>query len=88
MAFATAYKLKYGKYTASSYILVVFSACGGISIGNSMPILTAYFPVLAQDLGKGCLVRGTTTRILPYWVLPELRQVVPTYSLSVEEWPT
>ena len=26
---------------------LVFSACGGICTGNSMPILTAYFPLLA-----------------------------------------
>ena len=28
-------------------LLFVFSACGGISTGSKLPVLTAYFPVLA-----------------------------------------
>ncbi len=37
-------------------LLVVFSACDGIRTGNSMPVLTAYFPVLAYGImGKGGL---------------------------------
>ncbi len=33
--------------------LMVLSACGGINASNSTPLLTAYFPVLAQGiLGK------------------------------------
>ncbi len=37
-------------------LLVVFSACGGIRTGSRMPVLTAYFPVLAKGiLGKGGL---------------------------------
>ncbi len=37
-------------------LLVVFSACGGIRTGRRMPVLTAYFPVLAWGiLGKGGL---------------------------------
>ena len=28
-------------------VLVIFSACGGMCTGRSMPVLTAYFPVLA-----------------------------------------
>ena len=42
-------------------LLNEFSACGGIRNGNSMPVLTAYFPVLAY-LGKGWIVRDATTR--------------------------
>ena len=35
-------------------LLVVFYACGGIRTGNGMPVLTAYYPVLAYGiLGKG-----------------------------------
>ena len=40
------------------YILlsVVFSACGGIRTGIKVPVLTAYFPMLAEGiLGKGGL---------------------------------
>ncbi len=45
-------------------LLTVFSACGGIRTGSSKPpVLTAYFPVLAY----GWIVRGTTTRRVPYW---------------------
>ncbi len=37
-------------------LLVVFSACGGIRTGINLPVLTAYFPVLAEGiLGKGGL---------------------------------
>ena len=37
-------------------LLIMFSACDGMRIGCSMPVLTAYFPVLAQGiLGKGWL---------------------------------
>ena len=36
-------------------------------------------------LGNGWIVRGTTTRRLPYWatgsLLPELEQVIPIYSI-------
>ena len=32
---------------ASSSLLVVFSACGRIRTSSRMPVLTAYFPVLA-----------------------------------------
>ncbi len=43
-------------------------------------------------LGKGWIVRGTTTTRLPFWVqkalLPELEQVVPSYSLTVAVLPT
>ena len=46
-------------------LLNEFSACGGIRNGNSMPVLTAYFPVLAY-LGKGWIVRDAATRSLPY----------------------
>ncbi len=35
-------------------LLFAFSACGGIRAGSKLPVLTAYFPVLAQViLGKG-----------------------------------
>ena len=33
--------------SSNTSLLFVFSACGGIRTNNSMPILTAYFPVLA-----------------------------------------
>ncbi len=52
-----------------------YSACGGNRAGRSMPVLTAYFPVLA----KGTLGKGR---------LPKLEQVVPIYSLSVDVLPT
>ena len=36
--------------------MVVFSACGGILTDSKLPVLTAYFPVLASGiLGKGVL---------------------------------
>ncbi len=39
-----------------NYIFIVFSACGGIRTGSKLPVLTAYFPVLAKGiLGKGGL---------------------------------
>ena len=31
----------------TTMLLVVFSACGGICTGIKMPVLRAYFPVLA-----------------------------------------
>ena len=35
-------------------LLAVFSACGGMRTGSSMPFLAAYFPVLAYGTpGKG-----------------------------------
>ena len=51
------------KHSTERYLVVVFSACGGICTGRNMPVLTAYFPVLAKGiLGKGWIVRGTSTR--------------------------
>ncbi len=49
-------------------LLVMFSADGGIRTGSKLPVLTAMLlhAGLGQ-LGKGCFVRGTTTRRLPYW---------------------
>ena len=41
-------------YVFKRLLLVEFSACGGLPTGRSMPVLTAYFPVLAFGiLGKG-----------------------------------
>ena len=38
------------------FLLIAFSACGGLRAGTGLPVLTAYFPVLAMGiLGKGGL---------------------------------
>ena len=48
------------------YIVLAFSACGGIRSGFTMPLPTAYFPFGLGHLGKGWIIRGTTTRRLPW----------------------
>ena len=71
-------------------LLLVFSACGGIRTGMTMPVLTAYL----GHLGKGWNVCGTTTNRLPNWAsglfYPSWSSsyFVPIYSLSVAVWPT
>ena len=60
--------------------LVAYSACGGMRTDKKVPVLTAYFPVLAP--WKGWIVCGTTKiALLGYWaLLPKLEQVVPIYN--------
>ena len=48
-------QISFGGLKLASFF--VFSACGGIRSGSKLPVLTAYFPVLAQGiLGKGELI--------------------------------
>ncbi len=68
-------------------VFFVFSACGGIRTGSKLPVLTAYFPVLACGiLGKGGLFVAPPLEdalLCLEALLPKLEQVVPIYSLSV-----
>ena len=49
-------------------LFFVFSARRGIRTGKISPVLTAYFPLLADGIsGKGGFVRGPITIRLPYW---------------------
>ncbi len=75
----------------SDICFIVFSACGGIRTGNGMPVLAAYFPVLAYGiLGKGGLFVALSLEDcltgLSAALLFKLEQVVPIYSLSVAVW--
>ncbi len=58
----------------------LFSACGEIRSGRSMPVLALYFPVLE----KGWILRGR----LPYWATGLFStQAVPIRSFSEEVSP-
>ena len=76
-------------YEALSEVNVVFRVLRllrRIRTGSKLPFLTAYFHrACLGHLEKEWIVRGTTTRRLPYCcaLLPKLEQVVQTYSLSV-----
>ena len=51
-------------------LLTVFSACGGIRTGNKLPLFNSLLSRAGVGhLGNGWIVRGTTTRRLPYWPL-------------------
>ena len=62
-------------------LLFVFSAWGGTRTGSKLPLLTAYFPVLAYGIfGKGGLFVSPPLLTGLRALLPELEQVVPIYS--------
>ena len=60
----------------------MFSACGGKRTGDKLPVLTAYFPVLAEDiLGKGGLFVAPPLDDRPTALMGiELEQVIQLYS--------
>ena len=69
----------------------VFSTCGGIRTGIKMPVLTAYFPVLAYGiLGKGGLFVAPPLDYLTKLtaLLPRLEQVVQLIGSSVADCQT
>ena len=85
--------MKWKSNSPMSLLFFVFSAYGGKRAGSKLSALTAYFPVLAKGiLGKGLIVRGTTTRRLPYWANGSSTRTATgctdLYSLSVQVWPT
>ena len=55
-------------------LLFVFSACGEISTGRKLPVLTAYFLVLAQVMLEKMTLEDCLTRLYRA-LLPKLEQV-------------
>ncbi len=78
-------------FAVSKHLLFfVISACGGIRTGSNLPILTAYFPVLAYGiLGKsGLFVAPPLEDRLTVLTGSSVQNGTDCMNLQISMWPT